>query len=237
MNRRGVGHRTAAAAVAMLLAAGCSSGSGTSAPTTAAATAANATAAPPVPTSAPSTGTSIDPLAGQPPGRAGCQPASPIASVDIPEVLGTATGGQQLHGLLFRTQSPVAVGDTLKVVWRMTGTGDLTATATAPDGTDQRLDWGPEAHSGSSYVRPGDEWGVGYRFTQPGCWHLHLGRADGEGDVWLAVVPLAASNLSQPAADLDCQTATDVDTPGTGYATLPRLGRTPHRRAGGQLVG
>ena len=165
MNRSGVVHRTAAVAIAVLLAAACSSGPGASPPATA-----NATAAPAAPTTSTPPATSVDTLDAQPLGQAGCQPASPMVTDDIPEVHGTTTGGQQLHGLLFATQLPIAVGDTVKVVWRITGTGDLTATATAPDGSQQPLEWGPEAHTGSSYQHAGDEWGVGYRFTQPGCY-------------------------------------------------------------------
>lgn len=46
----------------------------------------------------------------------------------------------------------------------------------------------PEAHAaGSSYHRPGDEWGTGFRFDASGCWHIHLARNDTTGDVWLDV--------------------------------------------------
>ena len=200
------------AAVALLMAAACSSGGATS-PATASTPVGETSTSAPQPTS-----TSIDELDAQPLGQAGCQPASPMVTDDIPEVRGTA-GDQHLHGLLFVTQRPIAVGDTVKIVWRMTGTGDLTATATAPDGSQQPLEWGPEGHTGSSYLRPGDEWGAGYRFTQPGCWRLHLVRADAQGDVWLDVASLASSNLSQTSTDLDCATAIDaVAAPPSGYA-------------------
>jgi len=79
-------------------------------------------------------------------------------------------------------------GDELKIVWRMTGTGPLGVDVTGPNGVRQALVFGPEAHvGGSSYHRPGDEWGTGFRFTKPGCWHIHLSRRDTSGDVWLDV--------------------------------------------------
>jgi len=105
-------------------------------------------------------------------------------------VQGTVTGGPsaaQLWGLLFVRDTPIRAGDEVKIVWRMTGTGDLRLTATAPDGTSQPLTFGPEFHSGSTYQRPGQEWGAGYRFTQPGCWTLRATRDDGAAEVALTV--------------------------------------------------
>ncbi|MFB9840476.1 hypothetical protein, partial [Actinoallomurus acaciae] len=54
-------------------------------------------------------------------------------------------------------------------------------------GRSRRLAWGPEAHGGSSYQRPGDEWGAGYRFDRPGCWDLHAVRGTATADVWIEV--------------------------------------------------
>ena len=83
---------------------------------------------------------------------------------------------------------PPHVGDELKIVWRMTGSGALHVTFTAPDGTKRPLVFGPEPHrSSSTYHRPGSEWGTGFRFTSAGCWHIRLARADTSGDVRLNV--------------------------------------------------
>ena len=71
----------------------------------------------------------------------------------------------------------VAAGHEIKVVWRMTGTGDLTIDATSADGKTVKPTWGPEAHSGSSFERPGDEWGTGWIFPTPGCWTVNATRA------------------------------------------------------------
>ena len=113
-----------------------------------------------------------------------CDAATPI--VDN-EVIGVATDAT-IYGLLFPTEPlPVRAGDELKIVWRMTGEGDLTVSYDSPDGRPAMLTFGPEAHAGSSYERPGDEWGTGFKFDEPGCWHIHLERAEGSGDVWIAV--------------------------------------------------
>ena len=84
---------------------------------------------------------------------------------------------------------PVRAGEELKIVWRMTGEGDLSVSYFAPDGRPGVLTFGPEAHSGSSYQRPGDEWGTGFSFDAAGCWRIHLERSVGSGDVWLAIAP------------------------------------------------
>ena len=83
---------------------------------------------------------------------------------------------------------PPRVGDQLKIVWRMTGFGALHVTFTGPDGVSRPLLFGPQRHGGATtYVRPGDEWGTGFRFTSVGCWHIHLARTGATGDVWLDV--------------------------------------------------
>ncbi len=58
-----------------------------------------------------------------------------------------------------------------------------------PRGNGGSTPVGPEAHGGSNYDRPGDEWGAGYLFTTAGCWHLHAQRTTGSADVWLEVAP------------------------------------------------
>ncbi|HEY3671357.1 MAG TPA: hypothetical protein VGN51_10520 [Acidimicrobiia bacterium] len=99
-----------------------------------------------------------------------------------------ATRNGTLFGLLFGERVPPRAGDELKIVWRMTGKGPLKVKFTGPDGKKRPLAFGPVAHSaGSSYQRPGDEWGTGFRFGTPGCWHIQLTRSNNVGDVWLDV--------------------------------------------------
>jgi hypothetical protein len=95
-------------------------------------------------------------------------------------------GTASLWGLIL-SQLPIRVGDEVKIVWRMTGSGSMRVRAVSPQGHVAPLAWGPDAHGGSTYHRPGEEWGVGYRFTAPGCWRLHAQRDDGEADAWLYV--------------------------------------------------
>jgi hypothetical protein len=82
---------------------------------------------------------------------------------------------------------PPRAGDELKIVWRMTGSGPLHVVFTAPGGRRRPLVFGPEAHARSTYRRPGDEWGTGFRFGVRGCWHIHLTRNNTAGEVWLDV--------------------------------------------------
>ena len=103
------------------------------------------------------------------------------------EIRGVSSDAQLWGLALGPGHVPPRVGDELKIVWRMTGIGPLHVTFTAPTGRAQPLLFGPEAHSASSYHRPGDEWGTGFRFTTHGCWHIHFARNDTSADVWLNV--------------------------------------------------
>src|SRR5580700_8068786 len=123
-------------------------------------------------------------------GAPGCRPASPVTVVNrfLAEVEGTGHGATLWGLLMFPHPLPARVGDQEKIVWRMTGTGMLTLAAISPDGKHHRLAWGPDAHSGSNWDKPGDEWGAGYVFTTPGCWDLRAIRGDAIADAWIQVV-------------------------------------------------
>ncbi|MEU4571629.1 hypothetical protein ACBI99_41795 [Nonomuraea sp. ATR24] len=101
----------------------------------------------------------------------------------FPEVKGAGRGAE-LWGLLF-AEVPFEAGAEVKIVWRMTGEGPLRAAASL-DGRRARLVW-LEEHSGSSWRRPGREWGTGWVFPEPGCWKVELSRTRGSGYVWLDV--------------------------------------------------
>ena len=114
---------------------------------------------------------------------------TPIQSSGFPEVQGIGRDAT-IYGLLFTSHpGPVRAGEDLKIVWRMTGQGGLSVSYFSPDGRPGVLTFGPEAHGGSSYQRPGDEWGTGFSFDAAGCWRIHLERSVGSGDVWLAIAP------------------------------------------------
>jgi hypothetical protein len=128
-------------------------------------------------------------------GAPGCDPPSPIrplrapsSAPGLPEVQGTGRGAE-LWGLVMarRAYPPIPVGEEVKIVWRMTGTGPLQLALTGPDGRSRPLAWGPDKHSGSNYDRPGEEWGAGFLFTEPGCWHVRATRSAAFADVWLEV--------------------------------------------------
>ncbi len=88
---------------------------------------------------------------------------------------------------------PFDAGREVKIVWRMTGSGPPEFTVTDPgDGEDpDALQWGPEEHLSSSWHRPGDEWGTGFRFAGPGCWHITVRRGDAAGSIAVRVVDSA----------------------------------------------
>jgi hypothetical protein len=123
-------------------------------------------------------------------GRPGCKPPSPInRGAGFPEVEGSSNQ-VQLWGLIMADgpDNPVGVNEQVKIVWRITGAGELRLTSIAPDGRMYPLQWGPDAHPlGSTYRRPGQEWGAGYLFTQPGCWDLRAIRGNATADVWLNI--------------------------------------------------
>ncbi len=177
----GMAARTALTVGVALLIAACTSGTGPNPAQRGTAATSPAAATPPASAQAAAT-SSVGTL-----GAPGCRPPSPIGDLGgfHQEVRGTTIKGE-LWGLLFE-EAPYRVGDEVKIAWRMTGNGDIRLSTTAPDGTRAPPAWGPEAHTGSNYDRPGDEWGAGYRFTQAGCWTLHAARDDTTADVWLIV--------------------------------------------------
>lgn len=56
-----------------------------------------------------------------------------------------------------------------KIVWRATGDGAFSVSATGPSG-EIVTPYFQEQHSGSGWERPGQEWGSGWEIPQPGCW-------------------------------------------------------------------
>ena len=110
-----------------------------------------------------------------PPASAVCPATAklPAHANDLPEMQGVGQGAT-LFGLFFGAQA--VAGQQIKVVWRMTGDGDLSMVATGPGGRTLRPVWGPEQHSASSYHRPGDEWGTGWTFPEAGCWTIQATR-------------------------------------------------------------
>jgi hypothetical protein len=134
--------------------------------------------------------TSVPPRNDQALGASGCHPASPVTLLNsfLAQVEGTGHGASLWGLLMFPHALPARVGDQEKIVWRMTGTGLLTLEAIDPGGKHHQLAWGPDAHLGSGWDKPGAEWGAGYVFTAAGCWDLRAFRGHATADVWLRVV-------------------------------------------------
>lgn len=124
-------------------------------------------------------------------GGPGCAPPSP-ANATSREARGTSANAELWaliqEGTFAEPQSAVlsnATGRKIKIVWRMTGSGDPTFTLIAPDGS-----WSVVPHSGlhgSNWQRPGDEWGSMFFFSQPGCWQIHVERGTASADLWIAL--------------------------------------------------
>lgn len=127
-------------------------------------------------------------------GRPGCEPPSPLSPgrPGLPEAFGTTSDGQ-LWALFFHpaasdTTAVFAdlVGSELKIVLRRTA-GVAPTIATAPDGTERKPAW-QQTHSGSTWARPGAEFGTGWHITEPGCWQVHVGSRNTGADLWFRVV-------------------------------------------------
>jgi hypothetical protein len=94
--------------------------------------------------------------------------------------------GATLWALFF---APKAVArQEIKIAWRMTGSGDFTMSAAGPRGAAAKPSWGPEAHGGSSFERPGQEWGTGWVFPTAGCWTVNATRTQGTAQLVIRVV-------------------------------------------------
>jgi hypothetical protein len=127
----------------------------------------------------------------------GCQPPSPVTpsspmNPTLPEIHGAAPRAD-LWALVFQPM-PIRANQAVKIVWRMTGTAGLTLTAQSAAGKTIAPMQGPQAHLGSNWDRPGDEWGTEFVFPQPGCWRVHATRATTAGDVWFQVASGANVN-------------------------------------------
>jgi hypothetical protein len=101
---------------------------------------------------------------------------------------GRASGATLWALFFFTDHSTVRAGAEIKIVWRMTGLGDLSISATGPGSRTIAPTWGPEPHGDSNWQRPGEEWGTGWIFPQAGTWTFHAARAGGgSGDLTVQV--------------------------------------------------
>jgi hypothetical protein len=85
---------------------------------------------------------------------------------------------------------PPRAGIEDKTVWRLDGAhafGVPTFALTGPADQVGRLNWGPEEHGGSSWNRPGHEFGTGLVFPAAGCWAVRVTVDQLTGDVYVMV--------------------------------------------------
>lgn len=135
-----------------------------------------------------------DTLATAPPGRPGCDPASPLRPWKPGGLTETKLTPDGLQGwALLWEHPPWDVDEEVKVVVRLTGgSGTLEAVAVGPHGTGVDPAWGPSRHEGSNYERRGNEWGLGFRLSSEGCWELRMERGSDRASIWLSVEQSAA---------------------------------------------
>jgi hypothetical protein len=126
--------------------------------------------------------------ASSPPGRSASSSPGPRCPQRLPgsEIRGQTAGEVELWALLF-SDYPLPRAEEVKIVWRMTGGGDLMLEAAGPNGQQLLPIWGPEAHTGSNWNRPGAEWGSGFNFPQSGCWTIRATRGGNTASVGLLV--------------------------------------------------
>ncbi len=96
---------------------------------------------------------------------------------------GTTSGKTELWALLF---NEMVVNKEVKIVWRMTGDGDMQIAAHGPRGEIVKAKW-ITYHGSSTWSRPGLEWGTGFVLPESGCWEFSVNRVGASGQVWLLV--------------------------------------------------
>ncbi|RZU78097.1 hypothetical protein EV384_6849 [Micromonospora kangleipakensis] len=80
--------------------------------------------------------------------------------------------------LLFLRGDRLPAGEQVKIALKVTGSGELTLSAVGPGGaTVEPVSF--DSHDGSTWTRPGDEWGSYWAFPTAGCWTLRAERTDG----------------------------------------------------------
>lgn len=129
-------------------------------------------------------------------GTPGCQPgAFRVSETGFPEVGSDSSRGS--FWALFFTPVPPPAGKDIKVVWRMTGSGDFKFRASDSGGEVIGTVGNPQPHgvNGSNWNHPGFEVGTGFNFPHSGCWDVHVARSNVDGDLWLEVASLVAASF------------------------------------------
>jgi hypothetical protein len=117
-----------------------------------------------------------------------CQPSQiQLSKNGFPEIQGTMKSNGEIWALLFFDKAYAKKDE--KIVWKITGTGkQFDIQAQHKDGTIIHPIWGPEYHVSSNWDRPGNEWGTGFNFPEPGCWTLTVTLGETIGEIRLDVL-------------------------------------------------
>ena len=117
---------------------------------------------------------------------AGCQPSKIQTSPNgFREIQGDMDSEGELWALLFF--GTAHANEELKIVWRITGEdGEFVAQAQSEQGAIIQPIW-KEYHEGSNWERPGQEWGTGFNFPEPGCWTIEVTQGETTGTISLDV--------------------------------------------------
>jgi hypothetical protein len=102
-------------------------------------------------------------------------------------IQGDASSGSLVAWVMADKSHGLPAGETLKIIWRVTGNGDARFSATGPGTATVGPTWGPVIHTGSTFEYPGEEWGTGFTFPAPGCWTVHVTRDDMTGSLSLPI--------------------------------------------------
>ena len=116
-----------------------------------------------------------------------CQPSKIQESqIGFGEIQGEMQSGGELWALLF-FKNAWAKADQ-KIIWRITGeSGSFEAQAQNETGMVIEPIW-LEYHDGSNWERPGQEWGTGFNFPEPGCWTITVTYGETIGTISLKVL-------------------------------------------------
>jgi len=116
----------------------------------------------------------------------GCQPSKIQTSANqFPEIKADMKSEGEAWALLFFETAHAKEDE--KIVWRITGEGDaFDAQAQSQDGQIITPIW-KEYHGSSNWQRPGQEWGTGFNFPEPGCWTITVSRGETMGTISLDV--------------------------------------------------
>jgi hypothetical protein len=110
-----------------------------------------------------------------------CPPTAELSGSDwYPERQG-AGDGATLWALFFPTGPMLTAGKQIRVIWRMTGSGEFSASATGPDGMVVKPVRNPQPYESSNWNRPGELWGTDWVFPAGGCWTVNAKRTSGSG--------------------------------------------------------